>query len=236
MPDLGPFIGALLDLVSSTALKGALGALVRTVAGMVLWVVVCTAGSVWLAATGSTVRPVIALVLCLAAAVPVTAVLAVKNAVLRGLLAGVEKAALGSKAVRLVFSQLGVRDEAAGGAVVRLAERVPLRDAEAKLTSVIEGLLKSRAEQSGVRAWVARGLMSAVVTRVQSLTLARFRSDDLAHGGVDLVRVRDELAGAVDGLIAKQVKQQALRLTVLVAFAYAAVVLVMGYVVGRVGL
>jgi hypothetical protein len=167
--------------------------------------------------------------------VPVTLLLAVKNAVLRGLLAGVEKTQLGAKAVGLVFGQLGVRDEATG-AVAQLAQRVPLREAEAKLTGVVEGVLKARAEQRGLRAWVARGVLSAVVVRVQALTLARFRSEDLAHGGIDLLRVRDELVLAADALIVTQVNQQALRLTGLVAFGYLGSALLLGYLVGHVGL
>jgi hypothetical protein len=166
-----------------------------------------------------------------------TGLLAVKNAVLRGVLAAVAQLGLGKRAVLLVFSRLGVDDAGAhgerAGTLGRAAERVPLREAEQQLTQVVLSLLAERSGKSGVRAWVARGLLATVLARVQAFTLARFREDGAQHGGVDLVKVRDELGGSVDGLIATQVLAQLNRLNVVVVAGYAAFVALLTLAVSR---
>ena len=152
MGDLGPAVGSLPEIVSPV-LGAAFRALLRTVFGIVLLVLTCIAGSVWLGAQGSVLRGVIAGLLCLVAGVVVTGIVALKNAMLRGVLAAVEKVSLGQRAVRLVFTYIGVRDETTqgerAGAVGRLAERVPLRDAEVRLRGAVQGLLKERADKLG---------------------------------------------------------------------------------------
>jgi len=236
MADYSAPIGALLETVAPVVGAG-LRALLRTVVGMMLLCAAATLGSVWLAAHGSMARGVIAAVLCLVAGVIVTGVLAVKNAVLRALLTAVQQLALGGRVTRLLFERLGVGEASShgerSGTLGRVVERLPLRDAEARLRGAVEGLLVERSEKTGLRAWLARRLLSAAVERVESLTLARLRSDDAAHGGVDLVLVRDELAGAIDGLLVGQLEGHALRLTGLIAGAYAVAAVLIGVGVSK---
>ena len=230
MGDLGPALGSLLE-VFGPVLASALRAAARTTFGMVIFCLLCGSGSVLLAEHGSLGRGLLAGALCLVGGVSVTALLAVKNAVLLGLLAGVEKAALGGRSVRLVFAQLGVAEE--GSTVQALAARIPLGEAEQRLKAAIDGLLLERSQQRGVRAWLARATMEAVFQRVERFTLARFRSDAAAAGGIDLRLVRDELGRSIDGLIAGQVSAQVLRLTMLIAGAYGVGAVVVGLLVSR---
>jgi hypothetical protein len=230
MSDLGPAVGAFLE-VFGPVLGVALRSLVSTALGLAVFCVACATGSAWLAADGSWTRGLVAGGLCLLGGVAVTGVLAVKNGVLGGLLAAVEKVALGGRAVRLIFGQLGVGDET--GAVGALVERVPLGDAEARLKAVIERLLAERAAKSGLRAWLARATMAAIFLRVETFTLARFRADASAGGGVDLRLVRDQLGSSIDSLIAGEVRAQLRRLNVLVAGAYAAGAVAVGLLVGH---
>jgi hypothetical protein len=204
MADLGPVVGGLLELFGPV-LGAALKALVRTVFGMVLLGSVVLALTVWFAANGSWQRGLLAGVLCALALGITTGVLAVKNAVLRGLLHALEKLKLGQRVLLMVFGQLGTA-------------RVPRDEAEAKLNGAVNALLAERAAKTGVRAWLARKLMTAALERVQAITLARFRVAD--SNGVDLGAVRDELAGAIDGLLARQLTAQLNRLNVAIAGLY----------------
>jgi hypothetical protein len=153
-----------------------------------------------------------------------TGALAVKNAVLRGLLEGVRSLGLGAKTVKAMFGLLGVTDNSThgerGGRVTQAAERIALRDAEARLRRAAESLLQEPSSQRGARGWLAKKLLGATVEKVERLTLARFRADESAHGGIDLAKVQAELASNVDMLLALQIEAQAQRLTRLIAVAY----------------
>jgi hypothetical protein len=233
MPDLGPAVGAFLELLSPI-LGPVVKAFFRTTFGMVFLVLCCLGISVTLAAHGSVLRGVIAGVGCAALGAFVTFFLALKNAVLRGLVAAVERVTFGARAVKLIFSKLGIDDASEShGGLLGTAERMPLRQAEEKVRGVVMGLLNERAQKSGLRAWLARKIMASVLDRVETLTLARFRSEDAAKGGVDLRVVRDELGASVDGLIARQVTAQANRLTAMVAIAYSVATVLIGIGVAR---
>ncbi len=231
MGDLGPTFGAILEAFGPV-IGAALKALLRTVAGMVLFGVTVTVAVVWISSNGSWVRGALAAVCCLVALAIVTGIVAVKNAVLRGLLAGVEKIALGQKLFRLVFDQLGVSEESVqgerAGGVGRALERLPLREAEAKLEGAVTAVLGQHSLERGVRAWLSRKLMAAALARVRSVTLARFRTQQAQLGGVDLLAVRNELGGAIDGLIARQVAAHLAKLNLLIAGLYLALAALAG--------
>jgi hypothetical protein len=236
MPDLGPAVGALFDLLSPV-LGAAVRALARSVLGSLAVGLALLGLATWLTWGHGALGLALLLVPGVVALAAMTGVLAVKNAVLRGVLAAVGQLGLGKRAVLLVFSKLGVDEADAhgerAGAVARAAERVPLREAEQRLTGVVLGLLAERSGKTGVRAWVARSLLATVLSRVQAFTLARFREDGAQHGGVDLVKVRDELGSSVDGLIATQVLSQLNRLNVVVVAGYAAFVALLALAVSR---
>jgi len=223
MPDLGPVFGALLDLFGPV-IGAALKALLKTVFGMVLLGAVVTVTTVYFAAQGSWLRALIAAALSLVALAIVTGILAVKNAIMRGLLHGLKKLQLGNKVLMLVFNQLGVTEKSTqgerAGAVGRAVEKLPLRDAEAKLSGAVLSLLAERAGKTGVRAWLSRKLIEAALTRIETLTLARFREEDSRTGGVDLLVVRDELAASIDGTLAGMINAQLNKLNLLVAGLY----------------
>jgi hypothetical protein len=223
MPDLGPVFGALLDLFGPV-IGAALKALLKTVFGMVLLGAVVTGATVWMAAEGSWVRALIAAVLSLIALAICTGVLAVKNAVMRGLLHGLEKLQLGNRVLKLLFNQLGVTENSTqgerAGAIGRTVERLPLREAEARLSGAVKGLLDARAGKTGLRAWMARKLMETTLTRIESITLARFRSEEAKAGGVDLLVVRDELAATIDVTLAKGISASLNKVNLLIAGLY----------------
>lgn len=232
MPDLGPAFAGLLELFGPI-IGAALKALLRTVFGMVLLGVCVTAGTIWIAADGSWVRGAIAAVFSLIALAIVTGMLAVKNAVGRGLLLGLEKLSLGKRVLTLIFNRIGVTDDSAhadrAGTAGRLAETLPLREAEEKVTSAVNGILAEGAGKGGVRGWLMSKLLNSLLTRVQALTLARFRSDANAASGIDLRMVRDELSGLIDAKLASTVASKLNLLNLLIAGVY--VVLSLGVAV-----
>lgn len=223
MPDLGPVFGALLDLFGPV-IGAALKALLKTVFGMALLGAVVTLTTVYFAAQGSWLRGSIAAVLSLVALAIVTGILAVKNAIMRGLLHGLKKLELGKRVLTLLFNQLGVTEKSTqgdrAGSVGRAVEKLPLRDAEAKLSGAVLSLLGERAGKTGLRAWLARKLIEATLKRIEAITLARFREEDSRTGGVDLLVVRDELASSIDGTLAGTLSAQLNKLNLLVAGLY----------------
>lgn len=168
----------------------------------------------------------------------VTGILAVKNAILRGLLHGIGRLKLGAKVLRIVFDQLGVTDDSSqgerAGVIGRTVERIPLRVAEDRLRSAVHGLLQQRAAQTGLRAWFARNLMNATLERVEALTLSRFRADDAKLEGVDLRVVRDELGDGIDAAIGNQVVAHLNRLNLLIAGLYVILSGLVAYGVSRI--
>ncbi len=220
MPDLGPAFGALLELFGPVVGE-ALKALLRTVFGMVLLGAAVMACTVGYAAQGSWLRGLIAGGLCAVALAVVTGILAVKNAVMRGLLHGIERLGLSAKLLRILFDQIGVTEASEqgerAGAVGRAAERVPLAQAEKRLRGAVEGLLGQRAAKTGVRAWMARKVMAGTLVRVEAVTLTRFREDDAKLGGVDLKLVRDELGAGIDGAIGRSIASKLNALNIVIA-------------------
>lgn len=223
MPDLGPAFAGLLELFGPI-IGAALKALLRTVFGMVLLGVCVTAGTVWLAAEGSWLRGAIAAGLSLIALAIVTGMLAMKNAIGRGLLLGLEKLSLGKRVLTLLFDRVGVTDDSThaerAGAAGRLVETLPLREAEAKVTSAVNGLLAEGAGRGGVRGWLMNKLLTSILTRVQAVTLARFRSDANAASGLDLRLIRDELSGLIDAKLAGTVASKLSALNLVIAGLY----------------
>jgi hypothetical protein len=235
MPDLGALVSPLFDLFGPV-LRVALRALLRTVFGMLILASVCSALAVLYAARESVLGGLVTAAFCLVLSGVATGLLAAKNAVLRGVLEGVRSLGLGAKTVTAIFSYLGVTDASThgerGGLTAKVAERIPLREAEARLRSAAESLLHERSTQTGVRGWLARKLLGAIVEKVERLTLARLHAMDSDHGGIDLAKVRAELATSADTLLARQIEAQMQRLTRLVAIGYMLSVALVAVVAG----
>lgn len=210
MPDLGPIAGALLELAGP-----ALAAFLRTTVGMALFGVLAAGGSFVIASGGAHgsagrggLAAVVALVLCLI----IGGVLAVKRAGLGAARRGLAQLGLGRRVLGLVFDGLlGVSDGAhgeRGGALARTVERLPLADAEARLSAVVARLL---GEDGG--GFFASRIRALLLGKVQALTLTRFRQEGKQHGGVDLAAVRADLSTRVDETLVAQIDGILLKVT-----------------------
>jgi len=148
-----------------------------------------------------------AIALALMESVTVGIVLGAKRAVLSALAHGLGSLRLGGSLVRLVFERmLGTAEEGKlgerGGQMARTMERLPLVQAEERLTSAIRDVLGD-AEQAG---WWARKVQTRLLQAVRKYTLARFREEDAHQGGVDLLKVKDELERTVDDALVRKVR------------------------------
>jgi hypothetical protein len=135
--------------------------------------------------------------------------------------AALDKTQLGSWFFSIVFERLlGVsKDEHSkenlGAVGVALETRIPLAQAQARLNRVVSTLTREASTPSGMRGWLFGRVRTFLFNRVEQLTLARFRREEQSKGAVDLLLVRDELAGTLDGLLTDQVKGLSTRTVVL---------------------
>lgn len=219
MPDLGPFVGALAELIGPL-----IGAFLRTTVGMftlsgimafVAYRIAADSGSPW--------KSLLAIVLVLALGAVLGTVLAIKRAVLTALRHGVAKLKLGQRTLGALFAKiLGLSGAAAeaqagtrGGAIAQTVERLPLLRAEELLINAVSGLKK----EGGVSGFFLSRLHQAIIDRVAAITLARFRAEGAQAGGVDLIKVRDELSVGIEDLLCGIFDKAMLKLTALIAIA-----------------
>ncbi len=212
-------MGALLDVVGPLV-GPALRAFLATTAGMIVLTLLVMGASVVIAAPSGPWAMAAAGLLSLVVGVVAGSMLALKRTIATALTAGLERLGLGGRALRMIFDRLlAVREEDSmgerGAAGAKMLERVPLAEAEARLERAVENLLAERARQRGLRAWLARKLQAAALERVKSVTLARFRSADAEHGGVDLILVRDGLGDKVDAMLVDTMRAAATKVTAL---------------------
>jgi hypothetical protein len=223
MADLAPAAGAVFDLIAPVVgplVKRALAAFAKTTAGMATLGLFAAVGSYLLADGAAWWHGALAAAAALALFAGLGAYLAVQRAVGGALITALGELALGKKLVGALFAQLlRVRETEQhaerGVDAARVAERLPLRQAEALLTNAIARSVAASEAARGPGAWLRRRIERALMERVERLTLARFRDADAAEGGVDLVKVRDELAERVDEAAADQVRAMMTRVTLL---------------------
>lgn len=181
----------------------ALGALI-TVIAMVVAGAIGSRNGEWLA---SVVSAAIAGV----CGVSATLVIASHLAVFSVARAALDKAQLGSLFFSVVFERL----LSVGSVGKALETRIPLAQAQARLSRVVSTLTREDRGPSGVRGWLFGRVRTFLLKRVEQLTLARFRTEEQSKGAVDLIRVRDELAGTLDGLLTDQVDALSTRAVVM---------------------
>jgi hypothetical protein len=157
-----------------------------------------------------------------------TVTLASKRAVFTVVEAALEKLGLGSALFQLVFQHLlGVTDatergERMGAVRQAVETRLPLAQAEQRLSNAVAKVTLERSEVTGLRGWLLRSVRIRLLGLVATVTLARFREEGQQHGAVDLVRVRDALGQSLDALLVEQVGDISARSTWILGGAAAA--------------
>jgi hypothetical protein len=189
-------------------LPPAVGAFLRTLGALVVLALVLAGAAFGIASSASTGRGVVAALIALAVGVAAGVSLAGQRAAGAALLRGLRDSRLGERTVTLLFERLQETSAA------RTLERLPLAQAEARLREGIEGLT-SAAGEGGLRGWLQGKLRVRLLEKLALLTLARFREAGRAEGGVDLAKVRDDLAGRADGLLAGKVRSAMSRSTLI---------------------
>jgi hypothetical protein len=129
--------------------------------------------------------------------------------VVNAVVVGLRRWQLGRVAVGRVFEwMLGVREEGEvgerGGVVARGLERLPLAQANERLDAAVRAVTG----EAGEAGWLRRTIQRVLLKGVRAVTLARFRDDAARHGGIDLMKVRDELGGSVDWAVAEHFRGQ----------------------------
>jgi len=158
-------------------------------------------------------------------------VLGAKRAVVMAAAHALGTLRLGRALLRLTFEHLlgdveGREPGERGGRVARGLERLPLAQAERLLSRAV-GAAAGEADTGG---WLRRALQARLLSMVQRYTLARFREDGARHGGVDLLRVRDEVEERVDEALVEKVRGGLRLWTALVILGLPAVVAAQTYV------
>jgi hypothetical protein len=137
---------------------------------------------------------VIAAVVALVEAIALGALVGGKRALVMTLVHAVRSFQLGRSAVRLIFDRLLGGSER-GKILAAAAERLPLAQAERRLTAAVDQLLGEQAEERG---WFRRRLHKQLLGVVQCYTLSRFREDGVGLEGVDVMKVQAELETTID--------------------------------------
>jgi hypothetical protein len=215
MPDPGPILRGIAE-----ALTPALASLFKTAALMLLLAVLLAVGAYLIASDGSILRGLLAVLIAFAACAAFGIPLSWKRAIFAGVLATARRQRVGSYLVTSVFDRLlGVSSEgeagARGGRVVQSIERVPLNQAASKLRMAVIHQVRAAPQGGGLSGFLKRKIEAVLLSYIETFTLARFRDDAAAHGGIDLIKVRDELATTADNLIAERIEEAMLKLTIL---------------------
>jgi hypothetical protein len=203
MIDLGSLWsgGARLVMVAVRSFVGTV--LVLAAAGAVL--AVCS----FLILKGTPTYALIGAAVALLESLATGVVLGGKRAFIMALAHGLSTLRLGRTTVRILFGRvLGIADGnefgARGGAIARALERIPLAQAEERLNTAVNGMVRAQPTGGGVPGWLRRKLQSKLLRFTHKYTLSRFREQDVQEGGVDLVKMQAELEELIDvRLVAK---------------------------------
>ena len=203
MPDLGPLVDAAAPL-GAAAVKG----LLRTTAGAVLLTILTAAACFAIAYDGTALRGALAVLLVLVLGAVVGTVLALKTAVVSAIRVAVERLALGRRLAERVFARLE------GTALATHAARVPLAQAEQMLRNAIGGV---RREDLAEQTWAVRKVGEKVLGAIETVTLARFREEGQATGGISVARTGAVVGATIDGFVLDTLARKVTALTALVA-------------------
>ncbi len=209
----------------------ALRSFALTVLSMVLLGLVLSGLSFYFTYERSTLYGVLAILLALLTCTVAGFMVAGQRAIAAALMRGLREYQLGGIAVRLLFDRLlGVTEQpepdGRGAVVARAAERLPLAQAEARLSEAVTAILRAPDEGGGPAGWFRRKVQGKLLGFVKQYTLARFRQEGAEHGGIDLLKVRAELGQGIDGFLIEKVRSTAVRYTALVIAGAVLVVIV----------
>jgi hypothetical protein len=178
----------------------------------------------------------IAAVVALLEALATGVVLGGKRALITALAHGLSTLRLGRTTVRILFGRLlGIADGdefgARGGAMARALERIPLAQAEERLNTAVNGMVRAQTAGGGLRGWLRRKLQSKLLRFVHTYTLARFREQDFREGGVELVKVQTDLEELIDVRLAAKLRSGINVWTILVILGLPSAVLAQTFIV-----
>jgi hypothetical protein len=219
--------------------RGAAGLTVVALRSFLGTVLVITVAGAFLAAASAYLlrhHPLyasIAAALAVAESIAAGILLGGKRAVVMALVHGLHSLQLGRAAVRLVSARLlGVTESqesgSRSGALALIEERLPLAQAEVRLTAAVNHLLAAPASEGG-GGWLRRRVRARLLRAVQRYTLSRFREEGGRSGGVDLVKVLGELETRADEMLLRRVRGGLRLLTALVVLGLPAVVFAQTY-------
>lgn len=230
VPDISAAVAPLIKLLAPL-LGELLTAFLRTTVGMVCLGTGLAVTAFVMATRVSPLHGLLAACIAVVGCTVIGVILATKRAVSASLIRGVGELQLGKQTTQWLFAQMLGVDESAelgsrGGAVATTLERLPLAQAEQRLAEVVHRAVAPDPAATGVRAWLQRKLVARLLGAIAQVTVARFRSAAAAAGGIDLIRVRDELAERMDGLVRDRIAGATRKVTVLLVGA--AVVVAIG--------
>ncbi|VTT97465.1 Uncharacterized protein OS=Sorangium cellulosum (strain So ce56) GN=sce2879 PE=4 SV=1 [Gemmataceae bacterium] len=173
----------------------------------------------------------IAVTAALAESVAAGVVLGAKRAVVTALAHGLGTLRLGRALTHLVFERMlglaaGAESGQRSGIVARQLERVPLANAEELLTRAVVAMTGD----VGQHGWFQRKVQTQLLAAVRKFTLARFRVEGAERGGIDLLRMKEELERTADEALVQKIPGGLRLWTALALVALPAVVAVQTWV------
>jgi hypothetical protein len=141
-------------------------------------------------------------VLAVAEGLTIGVILGGKRAGIMALAHGLRRLGLGRVAVGLIFDRLlGMSEGEAfgerGNWAAQQLERLPLAQAEARLSGAINDLVQGSTGEG----WLRRWLQGRLLRSIQKYTLTRFREEGAKTGGVDLLKVKADLETHIEDLL-----------------------------------
>jgi hypothetical protein len=163
---------------------------------------------------------ILAVVLTIIESLACGVVVGIKRATVIAAAEGLRSARMGRFGVRLIFERiLGTGGDPATDEKCRIAqgiEKIPLAQAEQRLTDAVSAILRVDSNAPNRPGWFRRVIQAQLLAGVKKFTLRRFRTENAQAGGVDLVKIGDELENTVDDVLANQLQSKARWLTVFV--------------------
>lgn len=223
MPDPRQILSAATDIAGP-----ALASFFKTAFGMSLLAIgLCIAGY-FIAADGSMLRGLLAVLTAAVACAIIGFTASWKQALAGGALALLRRQKVAAMLLSVVFDKaLGVSDESQagmrGGQLVQRIERLPLNEAVSKLRMAIIHRIKAAPTGGGLSGMLRRKAEAVLLGYLEQIALTRFRDEANRQGGVDLLKVRNELSATIDDMIIDRIGSAMLKTTLLLAAGAAAI-------------